>query len=339
MTTTPSHEQVLQRYPSVQAWLELLGNLGRASATRDAYGRGLAHYLLHCEGSGLRPEAATFEQVTLYIRKLLPGEKNAVANSTLHQRLTAIRLWYDHLVFQGICKQNPVPRGQHGRLLQVPGHGGFVRGLVPRLIKLPDIPTDEQWRFFLSIAAKPSIRDRLMLSLAYFGALRRAELAALRIEDLDVAHWLISVRAETTKGKRSRVVCYSPEIAPVLIEHLHALRHAGWSRGSLFRSESDRNRGSPLTRWTWSKTVQGWAREARLPHLSTHTFRHLRLTHLARAGWKLHELTTYAGHRDPKTTLIYLHLSGADLTAKMAHSVGSLDARMFCELFGAGTSQ
>lgn len=50
---------------------------------------------------------------------------------------------------------------------------------------------------------------------------------------------------------------------------------------------------------------------------------------------KLHELTTYAGHRDPKTTLIYLHLSGADLTAKMAHSVGSLDARMFCELFGS----
>ncbi|MDF5948291.1 tyrosine-type recombinase/integrase [Pseudomonas aeruginosa] len=60
-----------------------------------------------------------------------------------------------------------------------------------------------------------------MLSLAYFGALRRAELVALRIEDLDVAHRLISVRAETTKGKRSRVVCYSPDIAPVLIEHLH----------------------------------------------------------------------------------------------------------------------
>lgn len=100
MTTTPPHEQVLSRYPSVQAWLELLGNLGRAPATLDAYGRGLAHYLLHCEGSGLQPESATFEQVTLYIRKLLPGEKKAVENSTLHQRLTAIRLWYDHLVFR-----------------------------------------------------------------------------------------------------------------------------------------------------------------------------------------------------------------------------------------------
>ncbi|WP_275024048.1 site-specific integrase, partial [Pseudomonas syringae group genomosp. 3] len=210
MASIASYEHVLHRYPSVQQWLALLGNLGRAPATLDAYGRGLAHYLLHCEASGLEAESITFEQVTLYIRRLLPGQENAVANSTLHQRLTAIRLWYDHLVFQGRCAQNPVPRGQHGRLCQIPGHSGFVRGLVPRLIKLPDIPTDEQWRYFLSIAARSSIRDRLMLSLAYCGALRRAELVGLRIEDLDLAHRLISVRAETTKGRRSRVVCYSP---------------------------------------------------------------------------------------------------------------------------------
>ena len=35
--TTPLHKQVLSRYPSVHAWLELLANLGRATATLDAY--------------------------------------------------------------------------------------------------------------------------------------------------------------------------------------------------------------------------------------------------------------------------------------------------------------
>lgn len=54
-------------------------------------------------------------------------------------------------------------------------------------------------------------------------------LVSLRIEDLDVAHRLISVRAETTKGRRSRVVCYSPDIAPILGMHLHVLRLAGKS--------------------------------------------------------------------------------------------------------------
>ena len=48
------------------------------------------------------------------------------------------------------------------------------------------------------------------------------------------------------------------------------------------------------------KRLKGGAKEAKLSHLSTHTFRHLRLTHLARAGWKLHELTTYADIETPK---------------------------------------
>lgn len=337
MTSTSSYAVMLNRYPSVEEWLQLLGNLGRAPATLDAYARGLAHYLGYCETAGWDAEAVTFEQITLYIRQLLPGQASAVANATLHQRLTALRLWYDHLVFQGLCEQNPVPRGQHTLLLHPPTHAGFTRGLVPRLVKLPNLLNDEQWRHFLSIAASASVRDRLMLSLAYCGALRRAELVALRIEDLDVAHRLISVRAETTKGRRSRVVCYSPGIAPVLMAHLQQLHHAGWTKGPLFRSDSDRNRGAGLTRWTWSKTVEAWARQSDLDGLSTHTFRHLRLTHLARAGWKLHELTAYAGHRDPKTTLMYLHLSGADLTAKMVKSVGSLDERLFSELFSSAS--
>ncbi|RMM10199.1 Site-specific recombinase, phage integrase family, partial [Pseudomonas syringae] len=57
MASTASYEHVLHRYPSVQEWLELLGNLGRAPATLEAYGRGLAHYLLHCEASSLEAES------------------------------------------------------------------------------------------------------------------------------------------------------------------------------------------------------------------------------------------------------------------------------------------
>lgn len=333
MASIQPFPSILTRYPSAHQWLQLLSRLGRAPATLDAYARALAHYFSYCEASSQNPETGTFEQVTLYVRGLLPGEPQAVANSTLHQRLTAIRLWYDHLVFSGRCSKNPVPRGQHTRMIQAPGHAGFSRGLIPRLIKLPEIPTDEEWERVLRVAASAPMRDRLMLALAYYGALRRAELIALRVEDLDFAHRLVRLRAETTKGKRTRIVCYSPDIAPGLAQHLQQLRRNGWHKGPLFRSDSDRNRGEPVTRWTWSKVVAAWGKTAGTPSFSTHSLRHLRLTYLARAGWKLHELTTYAGHRDPKTTLMYLHLSGADLTAKMAQSVGSLDARVARNLF------
>jgi integrase len=36
---------------------------------------------------------------------------------------------------------------------------------------------------------------------------------------------------------------------------------------------------------------------ADVPQFSTHTLRHLCLTDLARAGWELHAIATFAGHR------------------------------------------
>ena len=113
------------------------------------------------------------------------------------------------------------------------------------------------------------------------------------------------------------------------------MKRTGIVRGALFRSASDRNQGAPLSFWTWSKTVRKWALFSGLPDISTHTFRHLRLTHLARAGWKLHELATYAGHSDLATTQIYIHLSGRDLAAKMAGTIETADLRMAKLIFSA----
>ncbi|WP_348960690.1 tyrosine-type recombinase/integrase [Citrobacter portucalensis] len=177
------------------------------------------------------------------------------------------------------------------------------------------------------------MRDRLMLALAYHGALRRTEVTTVAIEDIDPAHRLIRIRAENTKGKRERVVCYGPAITPVLAAHLRYLRQTGITGGALFRSVSDRNYGSPLSYWSWSKTVREWSDKTEMPYLTTHTFRHLRLTHLARAGWKLHEIATYAGHRDLRTTQIYIHLSGTDLAARMATTVAETDRKIAAIMF------
>lgn len=94
------------------------------------------------------------------------------------------------------------------------------------------------------------------------------------------------------------------------------------------------NHGMPLSIWSWSKTVKHWAVQAELPDFSTHTLRHLRLTHLARACWKLHELAAYAGHRDPRTTQMYLHLSGVDLAARMAGAIAMTDQKVSGLIFG-----
>ncbi|WP_232533544.1 tyrosine-type recombinase/integrase [Salmonella enterica] len=312
----------------VEQWLGLLIDLGRADATIKAYRGALVHYLRYCEDKSLSPLDARFDDFSGYIRPQLPGMEHPVASATLQLRISAVRLWYEYLSYQGHCETSPVPRAM------LPGPVFSGRGLVPRMTKLPRIPDDHAWFTLLKQAATGSLRDRLMLALAYYGGLRRAEVTALRIDDIDPGHRLIRIRAETTKNHRERVVCYSPAVTPVLAAHLKQLRQQGFSGGALFRSVSDRNNGMPLSIWSWSKTVKYWAVQAELPDFSTHTFRHLRLTHLARAGWKLHELAAYAGHRDPRTTQMYLHLSGVDLAARMAGAIAMIDQKVSRLIFG-----
>lgn len=81
--------------------------------------------------------------------------------------------------------------------------------------------------------------------------------------------------------------------------------------------ESRRNHGQPLTLWTWSKVIRRVALAADLPRFSTHTTRHLCLTDLARMGWELHAIASFAGHRSTESTLTYIHLSGRDLAEKL----------------------
>jgi integrase len=130
------------------------------------------------------------------------------------------------------------------------------RGLVPRITRLPCVPDDHGWFTLAQQAASATLRDRLMLALAYYGALRRSEVLYFILFDLGLR--LIRVRAETTKNHRERIVCYSPAVAPVLAAHLQQLRQSGVSGGPLFRSVSDQTY-MPLSIWSWSKTVRSWA--------------------------------------------------------------------------------
>lgn len=326
------------RERDAERWLSMQEDLGRARNTVVAYRRALDDYFEFCAHLGVPVGEATREHLALYVRsltaRLAPGRsgspacapRTGLANATIRQRLTAVRLYHDHLVEEGVRPDNPVGRG---RYTQGGGFGGArPRALVPRYTTLPWIPNGEEWRAVLEAAKAGPLRDRLMLALAYDAGLRREELCSLATGDLDPANRLLHVRAETTKGRRARVVPYSVPTAALLSAYLAHRRSLTRDRGPLFVSESRRNRAAPITLWTWSKVVQGLARRAALPRLGTHTFRHLCLTDLARAGWELHEIATFAGHRSTSTTLLYIHLSGRELSAKLARAASSHSRRM-----------
>jgi integrase len=226
------------------------------------------------------------------------------------------------IVEEGQREINPVGRGRY-----TPGKAFAAkqeRGLVPKFTRLPWIPTEAQWQAILDAARRHSLRNRLMLSLAYDAGLRREELCALCSDDLDPAHRTVRIRAETTKGRRERVIPYSTATGVLLQAYLAHRRTLSTARGPLFLSESARNRAAPISLWTWSKVVRRIALQAQVPQFSTHTLRHLCLTDLARSGWELHAIAAFAGHRHPATTLQYIHLSGRDLADKLARGMAQM---------------
>lgn len=326
---------VLGRHAMAVSWLRIWVDLGRAPRTIDAYARGLSEYLELCEREHVDPVTANRAHVAVFVRELTsrPSRRGAnvvsidsgcgLSNATIQQRLVSVRLFYDHLIEEGVRESNPVGRGRY-----TPGRrfGGHDRGLVPRLVKLPWIPDERQWLDVLDVASREPIRNRLMLALSYDAALRREELCTLRTDDLDPAHRTVRIRAEHTKNRLERVVPYSVATGLLLSAYLAHRATINRARGLLFLSESRRNYGDPVSLWTWSKVVRRIADAAGIARFSTHTCRHLCLTDLARMGWELHAISTFAGHRSSESTLRYIHLSGRDLADKLNRSMDHIHA-------------
>lgn len=347
VTALTSKWPVLGRHERAAEWLGIWADAGRAPRTIDAYARGLAEYLEVCERDGIDPVAASRAQVAVFVRELRtrPARRGAnvvvldsgagLANATLQQRLVAVRLFYDFLVEEGIRSSNPVGRGSYTPGRRFAGGGG-VQSMVPRMIRLPWIPGEAEWLQVLEVFRAEPVRNRLMLALAYDAALRREELCSLRTDDLDPAHRMLRVRAETTKTRRERVVPYSAPTGVLLGEYLRYRAAISQARGGLFLSQSRRNHAEPLTLWTWSKVVRRVALAAGVPQFSTHTTRHLCLTDLARMGWEVHAIAAFAGHRSMDSTLRYIHLSGRELAGKLNSSMTHIHAWRVQMLTGAG---
>ncbi|MEQ4724462.1 site-specific integrase [Nonomuraea sp. B19D2] len=129
-----------------------------------------------------------------------------------------------------------------------------------------------------------------------------------------------------------RVVPYSASTGALLAGYLRHRATISRARGPLFLPESRRNHGQPLTLWSWSKIVRRLGLAADLPRFATHTTRHLCLTDLARMGWELHTIASFAGHRSTESTMKYIHLSGRDLADKLARGMEQIHAWRIAQL-------
>jgi len=158
------------------------------------------------------------------------------------------------------------------------------------------------------------IRDRAVLELLYSTGLRRAELTALMVSDLDLKEGV----ARVTKGKggQGRMVPLGERACVALTRYL-PIRHQ-WAR-----------RGKPLTDALWVSPqtpfhqigkvgiysiVKRNARRAGLNrHAGPHLWRHTFATHLLRNGANLFVVQKLLGHKSIKNTEIYTRVDVRDV--------------------------
>lgn len=145
-----------------------------------------------------------------------------------------------------------------------------------------------------------NIKNRAMLSMIYSCGLRRGELLALKITDLDKERNLI--RIVQAKGRKDRYVPYSEKLKGILREYFMKWKPKVY----LFEGQ----KGGPYSARSIAKVFErAVVKSGVKKKVTLHTLRHSFATHIMEAGTDIRYIQEILGHSSPKTTMIYTHVS------------------------------
>lgn len=146
------------------------------------------------------------------------------------------------------------------------------------------------------------LKYKAMLATMYSSGLRVSEVIHLHYEDISRTNMQIHVRE--SKSRMDRYTILSRRNLDLLTEYWF---QCGRPRDILFPNKFT---GSYLTVSTLEQVMRRSVRDAELPAGATpHSLRHSFATHLMEAGIDPRTIQTLLGHRDPKSTEVYLHVS------------------------------
>ena len=265
--------------------LEELERRNYTQNTSRAYLRAieeLAHYF-HRPPDQLGPE-----QIREYVSHLFRDRK--LTDNTVNQQVSALRFFFIKTLKKSwSVEETPYPKK------------GF---------HLPVILSRDEVSRLIESALTPF--HRTILITLYAAGLRRAELANLKITDIDSQRMVVHIRGG--KGRKDRDLMLSPHLLKELRRHYRRLpqKQAGW----LFPGGRWHTADYPITtKVVWYACREAAKRAGIRKPLHPHTLRHCFATHLLEAGADLRTIQILLGHSDLKATTLYLHLSQHHLSA------------------------
>jgi site-specific recombinase XerD len=160
--------------------------------------------------------------------------------------------------------------------------------------KLPVVLSREEVRRVLS---------HVCLTTIYSCGLRLMEGARLAVTDIDGARMVLNIHG---KGKRDRQVALPESTLLLLREFWKTHRSSKW----LFPSRDLKHAGDPVTGESLQRAFRdAWKKTGIAKRAHVHSLRHSYATHLMEMGVHLRLIQDSLGHRSPKTTAVYTHLT------------------------------
>lgn len=224
-------------------------------------------------------------------RMIVTMHSHGLSSKTIARRLSAWRGFYNFLIHQQQCFNNPIT----GLRAPKPAKTLPQSLSIEQSIKLVDVPADDVL----------SVRDHAILELFYSSGLRLSELVNLNVVAIDALQGQATV---TGKGNKTRIV-------PVGSYALQAI--ANWLpiRANILVNNPNEQavfitqKGNRITQRAVQYRVKEWSIKQGLdtsvhPHLLRHSF----ASHMLQSSGDLRAVQEMLGHANISTTQIYTHL-------------------------------
>jgi len=230
------------------------------------------------------PNAITRELVMQYAVTL-----SGRAAATVCRKITVLSVFFGFLMDLGELDTNPARR------IPLPKPAG----------RIPAAISEDEAQKLIGAAESPF--ERAMLLLMLTAGLRRSEVGAIRLEDVNLQNQMLLVRG---KGAKQRMVPLMPQTAQAIRDYLTARPEV--DQPYLFLSPQRRRLANDFLNRTLRRIL---ARAGLAKRITPHMLRHTFATHLVRNGVDVRTVQELLGHSDLETTANYLH---SDTRAKQS---------------------
>jgi site-specific recombinase XerD len=225
---------------------------------------------------GRSPARLSLEDVRAYQVHLAT---NGISWPALNQTVCALRFFYGVTLGRGDLPER-IPYAREPQKLPVV------------------LSADEVVRFLEAVVG---LKHRTALTTAYAAGLRAAEVASLKVADIDSRRMVI--RVEHGKGGKDRYVMLSSQLLGILRTYWPLVRPRHW----LFPG---RDADRPLHPSALHDACRCARAAAGLDkRVTVHTLRHSFATHLLESGTNLRIIQVLLGHNNLQTTARYTHVA------------------------------